>query len=54
MLRLAQRIYNLLDDIKEESEEKTYILEIPSEGDILIGLTFALAIWALNKYDKRY
>lgn len=33
---------------------QTYILEIPSEGDILIGLTFALAIWALNKYDKRY
>lgn len=26
MLRLAQRIYNLLDDIKAESEEKTYIL----------------------------
>ena len=25
-LRLAQRIYNLLDDIKKESEEKTYIL----------------------------
>lgn len=26
MLRLAQRIYNLLDEIKAESEEKTYIL----------------------------
>lgn len=26
MLRLAQRIYNLLDDLKAESEEKTYIL----------------------------
>lgn len=26
MLHLAQRIYNLLDDIKAESEEKTYIL----------------------------
>lgn len=25
-LRLAQRIYNLLDDIKKESEERTYIL----------------------------
>ena len=25
-LRLAQRIYNLLDDIRKESEEKTYIL----------------------------
>ena len=25
-LRLAQRIYNLLDDIKAESENKTYIL----------------------------
>ena len=26
MLRLAQRIYNLLDDIKAQSNEKTYIL----------------------------
>lgn len=26
MLRLAQRIYNLLDEIKAQSEEKTYIL----------------------------
>ena len=26
MLHLAQRIYNLLDDIKAESEDKTYIL----------------------------
>lgn len=26
MLRLAQRIYNLLDDIKSESDHKTYIL----------------------------
>ena len=26
MLHLAQRIYNLLDDIKSESDEKTYIL----------------------------
>lgn len=26
MLRLAQRIYNLLDELKEESGEKTYIL----------------------------
>lgn len=26
MLRLAQRIYNLLDEIKEESDSKTYIL----------------------------
>lgn len=26
MLRLAQRIYNLLDDIKAESNEKTYML----------------------------
>ena len=26
MLRLAQRIYNLLDDIRKESEDKTYIL----------------------------
>lgn len=24
--RLAQRIYNLLDEIREESDEKTYIL----------------------------
>lgn len=26
MLHLAQRIYNLLDEIKEESDQKTYIL----------------------------
>lgn len=26
MLQLAQRIYNLLDEIKEESDQKTYIL----------------------------
>lgn len=26
MLRLAQRIYNLLDDIREEADRKTYIL----------------------------
>lgn len=26
MLRLAQRIYNLLDELKAQSEEKTYIL----------------------------
>ena len=26
MLHLAQRIYNLLDDIRAESEEKTYLL----------------------------
>ena len=26
MLQLAQRIYNLLDEIKEESDHKTYIL----------------------------
>jgi probable phosphoglycerate mutase len=26
MLHLAQRIYNLLDDIKAESDSKTYIL----------------------------
>ena len=26
MLRLSQRIYNLLDEIKEESDHKTYIL----------------------------
>lgn len=26
MLRLAQRIYNLLDDIKAESDKKTYFL----------------------------
>ena len=26
MLQLAQRIYNLLDEIRAESEEKTYIL----------------------------
>ena len=26
MLRLAQRIYNLLDEIREEPEDKTYIL----------------------------
>lgn len=26
MLKLAQRIYNLLDEIKEESDKKTYIL----------------------------
>ena len=26
MLHLAQRIYNLLDEIREESDEKTYIL----------------------------
>lgn len=26
MLRLAQRIYNLLDDIKSEAENKTYLL----------------------------
>ena len=27
MLHLAQRIYNLLDDIRAESEEKTYLLD---------------------------
>lgn len=26
MLHLAQRIYNLLDELKEESDKKTYIL----------------------------
>jgi probable phosphoglycerate mutase len=26
MLHLSQRIYNLLDDIKEESDHKTYLL----------------------------
>ena len=26
MLRLCQRIYNLLDDIKEEADEKVYLL----------------------------
>lgn len=26
MFRLAQRIYNLLDDIKQESDDKTYIM----------------------------
>ena len=26
MLQLAQRIYNLLDELREESEDKTYIL----------------------------
>ena len=26
MLRLAQRIYNLLDEIKSQSDKKTYIL----------------------------
>ena len=26
MLRVAQRIYNLLDDLKKESESRTYIL----------------------------
>lgn len=26
MLHLAQRIYNLLDDVRAEAEEKTYIL----------------------------
>ena len=26
MIHLAQRIYNLLDDVKAESDEKTYIL----------------------------
>lgn len=26
MLQLAQRIYNLLDEIKNESDQKTYIL----------------------------
>ena len=26
MLHLCQRIYNLLDDIKKESDEKTYLL----------------------------
>ena len=26
MLRLAQRIYNLLDELKEKSGEKTYML----------------------------
>lgn len=26
MLKLAQRIYNLLDELKEESEDKTYLL----------------------------
>ena len=29
MLHLAQRIYNLLDDVKAESDEKTYILVAP-------------------------
>ena len=31
-LRLAQRIYNLLDDIKAESDEKTYILVAHNES----------------------
>ena len=26
MLQLAQRVYNLLDEIREESDDKTYIL----------------------------
>ena len=26
MFRLAQRIYNLLDEIRDDKEEKTYIL----------------------------
>ena len=29
---------------------ETYILDIDSDSDILIGLAFALALYALNKY----
>lgn len=29
----------------------TYILDFPSESDMLIGLSFAMALWAVNKYD---
>jgi len=28
----------------------TYILDIPSDADVLIALAFALAVYALNKY----
>ena len=30
---------------------QTYILDFYSDSDILIGLTFALAVYALNKYQ---
>ena len=30
---------------------QTHILDIDSDGDVLIGLAFALAIYALNKYQ---
>jgi uncharacterized protein YxjI len=30
---------------------ETYILEIDSDSDVLIGLAFALALYALNKYQ---
>ena len=28
----------------------TYILELDNDSEVLIGLTFALAVYALNKY----
>lgn len=30
----------------------TYILDFDSESDMLIGVSFAIALWAINKYDK--
>lgn len=33
---------------------ETYILDIDSDSDILIGLAFALAVYALNKYGSAY
>ena len=30
---------------------QTYILDFAVESDMLIGLTFVLAIYALNKYQ---
>ena len=29
----------------------TYIMEFMSDSDVLIGLAFALAVYALNKYS---
>ena len=29
----------------------TYILDIDSDSDVLIGLAFALAVYALNKFE---
>ena len=33
---------------------ETYIMEFDIESDMLIGLAFALALYALNKYGDYY